>query len=69
MECGRPIGSKDKNPQTRKGAKKKDDPSEEMKTPKESLDIIDISVPEETDQVPEICENEEISTNYVMNGI
>jgi len=36
---------------------------------KEPSDIIDISVPEETDQVPEIHENQEISINYVTNGI
>jgi hypothetical protein len=53
----------------RKGAKKKDGPSEDMKTLKESSDIIDISVPEETSQVPEIHENKEISINYVTSGI
>ena len=36
---------------------------------KEPSDIIDISVPEETDQVPEIYENKEISINYVTTEI
>ncbi|PNY11548.1 hypothetical protein L195_g008157 [Trifolium pratense] len=31
--------------------------------------MIDISIPEETDQVPEIHENKEISINRVINGI
>ena len=39
-----------------------------METPEESVDIINESTPEEF-QVPDICENEEISINYVMNGI
>ena len=30
MKGGRPVGSKDKNPQIRKGAKKKDAPSEDV---------------------------------------
>ncbi|KAK2436707.1 putative mitochondrial protein [Trifolium repens] len=69
LKRGRPVGSKDKNPRIRKGAKNKDDPSEDIETQKESSDIIDISVPEETDQVPENHENKEISINYVTNGI
>jgi hypothetical protein len=69
LKRGRPVGSKDKNPRMRKGAKKKDGPSEDMETLKESSDIIDISVPEETSQVPEIHENKEISINYVTSGI
>jgi len=68
MKRGGPIGSKDKNPRVRKEAKSKDDPNEDMEIQKESHDIIDISVPEETDQVPEIHENKEISINYVTNG-
>jgi hypothetical protein len=44
LKRGRPVGSKDKNPRMRKGAKKKDGPSDDMKTLKESSDIIDISV-------------------------
>jgi hypothetical protein len=39
-----------------------------MEILKESSDIIDISVPEETSQVPEIHENKEISINYFTNG-
>ena len=69
LKRGRPVGSKDKNPQTRKEAKRRDGPSEDVETLNESSDIIEISVPEETDQVPEIHENKEISINYVNNGI
>jgi hypothetical protein len=69
LKCGMSVGSKDKNLQTRKGATKKDGPSEDVETLKESSDIIDISVPEETDYVPKIHENKEISINYVTNGI
>jgi hypothetical protein len=69
LKRGRLVGSKDKNPRMRKGAKKKDGPSEDMEILKESSDIIDISVPEETSQVPEIHENKEISINYVTSGI
>ncbi|XP_058733957.1 uncharacterized protein LOC131605639 [Vicia villosa] len=66
---GRPIGSKDKNPRTRKGAKNKGDPNEHIENLKEYSDIIDISSLEEIDQVPETHENKEISINYVQNGI
>jgi len=66
---GRPVNFKDKNPRTRKGAKNKDDPNEDVETLKESSYIIEILVPEETVQVSEIYENKEISTNYVRNGI
>ena len=69
LKRGRPVGSKDNNPRTRKGAKKKDGPSEDVETLKESPDIIEISVPEEVDQVPEIHENKDISINYVSNAI
>jgi hypothetical protein len=69
MKRGRPIGSKDENPRIRKGAKSKDDPNEGMEIQKDSYDIIDISVPEETGQVREIHENKEILINYVTNGI
>ncbi|XP_058768131.1 uncharacterized protein LOC131641850 [Vicia villosa] len=62
----RPIGSKDKIPRTRKGAKNKDDPSEDIENPS---DIINISSLEEIDQVLETHENKEISINYVQNGI
>ena len=40
MKRGRPIGSKDKNPRTRKGAKSKDGPREDIETLKEFSDII-----------------------------
>jgi hypothetical protein len=53
----------------RKGAKRIDGTNEDIKTLNESSDIIDISVPEETDQVPDIQENKEISMNYVTSGI
>ncbi|XP_058733845.1 uncharacterized protein LOC131605515 [Vicia villosa] len=49
LKRGRPIGSKDKNPRTRKGAKNKDGPSEDIENLKESSDIIDISSLEEID--------------------
>jgi len=61
LKRGRLVDSKDKNPRMRKGAKKKDGPSEDVETLKESPDIIEISVPEETDQVPEIYENKKRS--------
>ncbi|AES72275.2 hypothetical protein MTR_3g087960 [Medicago truncatula] len=54
LKRGRSVGSKDKNPRTRKGAKKKDGTSEDVETLKESSGIIEISVPEEVEQVPEI---------------
>ena len=78
----RSIGSKDKNPRKRKGAKNIDDQIEDNQekfsssrraSPEELLSPVEISpeenvvVPEET-QVPEICGNNEIS-NYVMNRI
>ena len=44
LERGRPFGSKDKNPQIRKWANMKYDPSEDMKR---VFDIIDFLVPEE----------------------
>ena len=47
LKCGRSIGSKDKNPQIRKEANLKYDPSEDMKILKRTFDIIDLSVPEE----------------------
>ena len=66
MKRGRPIGSKDKNPRKRKGAMNQDGQNEDV-TLEESQDIIKVTVPEET-QVPESCENDEISINYVING-
>lgn len=47
-----PVHSKDKNSPTRKGTKRKDGSSEDINTLKESSDINDISVLEETDQIP-----------------
>jgi hypothetical protein len=41
MKRGRPIGSKYKNPRTIKGAKKKDNPNEDVETLKESFDKIE----------------------------
>jgi len=42
MKRGRPIGSKyKKNPRTIKGAKKKDNPNEDVETLKESFDKIE----------------------------
>ena len=71
MKHGKTIGSKDKNPWKRKGTKNLDsqiDDTVTLKSVRKSLVITNISVPEQT-QVLEICENEEISINYVMNGI
>jgi hypothetical protein len=41
MKRGRPIGSKYKNPRTIRGAKKKDNPNEDVETLKESFDKIE----------------------------
>jgi hypothetical protein len=41
MKRGRPISSKYKNPQIRKGTKRKDNPHENVETLKELYDIID----------------------------
>ena len=43
LRHGKPIDSKDKNPRTRKGAKNKDGPSEDIENLKEASDIINIS--------------------------
>jgi hypothetical protein len=71
MKRGRPIGSKDKNPRKRKGAKNDNGQVEDMiisdRTPEENQIISNIGVPAET-QVSEIHENKEISINYIMNG-
>ena len=40
MKRGRPIGSKHKNPQTRKGAKRKDNPNEDVETLEELSEMI-----------------------------
>lgn len=65
MKRGRPIGSQDKNPRKRKGAKIQDG---QMMTSEESLKF-DMTNPEEI-QVPETpIANEEISTDYVMSGV
>ena len=47
MKRGRPIGSKYKHPRTRKGAKMKDNPNEDVEALKELSDMIDFYVPEE----------------------
>ena len=60
MKRDRPVGSKDKNPRKRKGSK---DQVEELMTLEESPVVI----PEEI-QVPETCDNQEISINYVTTG-
>jgi hypothetical protein len=64
LKRGRPAGSKDKNPRKRKGEKNQND----VIAQEEQHDIIENGVPEET-QVPEISKNDEISINYVMNGV
>ena len=46
----------------------KNDLIEKVEIPKDSFDIINCSIPEES-QVPEIVENDDISINYVMNHI
>ena len=60
VKRGRPVGSKDKNPRKRKGSK---DQVEELMALEESP----IVIPEEI-QVPETCDNQEISINYVTTG-
>ena len=60
VKRGRPVGSKDKNPRKRKGLK---DQVEELMALEESP----IVIPEEI-QVPETCDNQEISINYVATG-
>ena len=60
VKRGRPVGSKDKNPRKRKGSK---DQVEELMALEESTVVI----PEEI-QVPETCDNQEISINYVTTG-
>ena len=70
IKRGRPLGSKDKNPRKRKGAKSEDIQIEKIKslekTPEETRDTI-VETPEEG-QVPENIENDEISINYVFMG-
>lgn len=69
LKRGRPIGSKDKNPRKRKGAKDDDGHIEDGGNLEKPLgktsDVTESLIPKET-QVPE---NEEISINYVMSGI
>ena len=60
VKRGQPVGSKDKNPRKRKGSK---DQVEELMALEESPVVI----PEEI-QVPETCDNQEISINYVTTG-
>jgi len=52
----------------RQWAKMQDDLIEKVEIPKDSFDIINDSVLEES-QVPEIVENDEISISYVTNHI
>jgi len=52
----------------RQGAQMQDDLIKKVEIPKDSFDIINDSVPEES-QVPEIVENDEISISYVTNHI
>jgi len=68
LKHGRPMGSNDKISRMRKGAKMQDDLNKKVEIPKETLDVINDSVPEEP-QVPKIVQNDEISLNYVMNHI
>ena len=60
MKRGRPVGSKDKIPRKRKGSK---DQVEELMALEESPVVILEEI-----QVPETCDNQEISINYVTNG-
>ena len=41
MKRGRPVGSQYKNPQTRKGVKRKDNPNEDVETLEQLSDMID----------------------------
>ncbi|KAI9114276.1 hypothetical protein K1719_014504 [Acacia pycnantha] len=78
LKRGRPIGSKNKNPRKRKITKKIDgqvkDNQEKLVAPKEPspeelLSPEENIVVTEEAQVLDICENNEISINYVMIGI
>ena len=60
VKRGRPVGSKDKNPRKRKGSK---DQVEELMALEESPVVILEEI-----QVPETCDNQEISINYVTTG-
>ncbi|XP_049399680.1 uncharacterized protein LOC125863687 [Solanum stenotomum] len=64
LKRGRPIGSKDKNPQKRKGINDQDNHNMEATAHEELRDIINDDTKEEV-HVPENNENEEISINYV----
>nr|GEX88873.1 hypothetical protein [Tanacetum cinerariifolium] len=64
LKRGRPIGSKDKNPQKKKGACNQDGQVEVKETLEgSSIRTLDMTVQEE----PRVPENEEISINYVMS--
>ena len=67
MKRGRLIGSKYKNPQTRKWAKRKDNPNEDVETLKRVIWYIWFVSSRRTDQVPETYENKEISISYEWN--
>ncbi|XP_062093870.1 uncharacterized protein LOC133799896 [Humulus lupulus] len=62
LECGRPVGSKDKNPRKRKGVNNQGGPNEEADNFEEGVDI---KKSLEEIQVPENIRNNEISINYV----
>ncbi|MED6117188.1 hypothetical protein PIB30_107669, partial [Stylosanthes scabra] len=69
---GRPVGSKDKNPRNRR---KTDDantlPVEEDKDKVETPEVVqnhDIVEASKDVMVPEDCQNDEISINYVFKG-
>ena len=70
MKRGRPVGSKDKNPHKRKGAKSDDAQIDKIQSPEETLEEtcdMNNKTPEE-EPVPENVETEEISINYVVTG-
>ena len=64
---GRPVGSKDKNPRKRKEVNTIPVEKDIVKTPA-VVQNSDIILTPENVQVPENCENDEISINYVFTG-
>ncbi|XP_070057856.1 uncharacterized protein [Nicotiana tomentosiformis] len=67
LKCGRPIGSKDKNPRKRKGANDQSDHNTEVVAQEEYGDITNDKTLREV-QVPENDENGEILISYVSTG-
>jgi len=63
LKRGRPIGSKDKNPQKRKGADKHDNPNVQECVPEETQNKTNQEMKNPKDIV-----NHEISINYVSTG-